>query len=137
MPNIYELRYEDLVNEPESKLKEVCGHLKIQFEPEMLNSESRRNESALVEQVGDAQKLLDQPIQKTRSDAAQGCPVWVDHLLREEADTLVDTLGYPLRPSQLNGIQRGWIKLWKRWFARELDAKMKIHQQKLGVKHQP
>ncbi len=38
--NYLEIRYEDLVNNPEKEIKKVCDFLEIDFEPQMINSEN-------------------------------------------------------------------------------------------------
>jgi hypothetical protein len=58
-----ELRYEDLVAEPESRLREVCAFLGLEYEPGML--EYHRREDPLL--YADHPRLAEPPVRDTRS----------------------------------------------------------------------
>jgi hypothetical protein len=58
-----ELRYEDLVAEPEARLRDVCAFLDIEFEPRMLEYH-RREDPALY---ADHPRLAQPPVRDARS----------------------------------------------------------------------
>ena len=59
----HELRYEDLVEQPESHLREVCAFLDLEYEPGML--EYHRREDPLL--YADHPRLAEPPVRDTRS----------------------------------------------------------------------
>ena len=84
-----ELRYEDLVAEPEARLREVCGFLALDFEPAMLEYH-RREDPALY---ADHPRLAQPPVRDARS--------WRKEMRGEDAELfeaiagdLLSELGY-------------------------------------------
>jgi hypothetical protein len=84
-----ELRYEDLVAEPEARLREVCAFLELEYEPGMLEYH-RREDPALY---ADHPRLAQPPVRDARS--------WREELSREDtelfeaiAGDLLSELGY-------------------------------------------
>jgi hypothetical protein len=59
----HELRYEDLVEEPESRLREVCAFLELEYEPGMLEYHRREDPSLYA----DHPRLAEPPVRDTRS----------------------------------------------------------------------
>jgi hypothetical protein len=59
----HELRYEDLVEEPESRLREVCAFLEPEYEPGMLEYHRREDPSLYA----DHPRLAEPPVRDTRS----------------------------------------------------------------------
>lgn len=59
----HELRYEDLVEQPESRLREVCAFLELEYEPAMLEYHRREDPSLYA----DHPRLAEPPVRDTRS----------------------------------------------------------------------
>jgi hypothetical protein len=85
-----ELRYEDLVAEPELRLNEVCAFLALEFEPAMLEYH-RREDPALY---ADHPRLAQPPVANVRS--------WRDEMPPRDAELfeaiagdVLDDFGYP------------------------------------------
>jgi hypothetical protein len=85
----HELRYEDLVEQPESHLREVCAFLELEYEPAML--EYHRREDPLL--YADHPRLAEPPVRDTRSWRKELQPA--DAALFEAiAGDLLEELGY-------------------------------------------
>lgn len=63
----HELRYEDLVNEPEPELRRICSFLNVAFDPEMLEYHERVSRS-VPEEKRHIWPLLNKPPQKENLD---------------------------------------------------------------------
>jgi hypothetical protein len=59
----HELRYEDLVDQPEARLREVCAFLGLEYEPRMLEYHRREDPSLYA----DHPRLAEPPVPDTRS----------------------------------------------------------------------
>ena len=84
-----ELRYEDLVGEPEARLREVCDFLELEYEPAMLDYH-RREDPALY---ADHPRLAQPPVRDARSWRAEMKPADVE-LFEAIAGDLLSELGY-------------------------------------------
>lgn len=84
-----ELRYEDLVIDPESRLREVCGFLELEFEPAMLEYHRREDPSLYA----DHPRLAEPPVRDTRSWRREMRPADVE-LFEAIAGDLLAELSY-------------------------------------------
>ena len=84
-----ELSYEDLVAEPEARLREVCAFLGLEYEPGMLEYH-RREDPALY---ADHPRLAQPPVRDARSWRAEMKPADVE-LFEAIAGDLLSELGY-------------------------------------------
>lgn len=84
-----ELRYEDLVREPEAKLREVCSFLGLVYEPSMLEYH-RREDPALY---ADHPRLAQPPVRDARSWRRELAPADAE-LFEAIAGGLLSELGY-------------------------------------------
>ena len=84
-----ELRYEDLVAEPESRLREVCEFLALEYEPAMLEYH-RREDPGLY---ADHPRLAQPPVRDARSWRKEMAPADVELFEAVAGDLLAD-LGY-------------------------------------------
>jgi hypothetical protein len=98
-----ELRYEDLVREPEAKLGEICAFLGLSFEPTML--EYHRNV--------DRERLLDHP--KLAEPPGPGRSRWRDELEPREVEHFEAVAGDVLTAS---GYERAFPRPSRRALAR-------------------
>ena len=85
----FELRYEDLVAEPESRLREVCTFLELEYEPGMLDY--HRREDPLL--YADHPRLAEPPVRDARSWRKEMRPADAD-LFEAIAGDLLAELGY-------------------------------------------
>ena len=90
-----ELRYEDLVSEPQINLKTVCDFLEIEFQPEMLENFREDVESRVGDRVHSHHSNLLQPLN------ASSCYRWKhelgkadQHIAWNVAGNLLTELGY-------------------------------------------
>ena len=84
----YSVRYEDLVNDPERYLKEMCDFLGIVFYPDMINYHTKLDEvySEIKDKIEDHHKRVFQPIDVSRIDS------WKQELQKDQilfADAVV------------------------------------------------
>jgi hypothetical protein len=84
-----ELRYEDLVAEPESRLREVCVFLGLEYEPGMLEYHRREDPSLYA----DHPRLAEPPVRDTRSWRRELRPAEAE-LFEAIAGDLLAELGY-------------------------------------------
>lgn len=84
-----ELRYEELVAEPEARLREVCAFLNLEYEPEMLEYH-RRQDPALS---ADHPRLAQPPVRDVRSWRRE-FPPEDSELFEAIAGDLLTELGY-------------------------------------------
>jgi hypothetical protein len=85
----FELRYEDLVAEPESRLREVCAFLELEYEPAMLEYHRREDPSLYA----DHPRLAQPPVPDTRSWRREMRPADAE-LFEAIAGDLLSELGY-------------------------------------------
>jgi hypothetical protein len=85
----HELRYEDLVEEPETRLREVCAFLELEYEPGMLEYHRREDPSLYA----DHPRLAEPPVRETRSWRRELAPADVE-LFEAIAGDLLAELGY-------------------------------------------
>ena len=85
----HELRYEDLVEEPESRLREVCAFLELEYEPGMLEYHRREDPSLYA----DHPRLAEPPTRETRSWRKELSPADAE-LFEAIAGDLLAELGY-------------------------------------------
>jgi hypothetical protein len=85
----HELRYEDLVEQPEQRLREVCAFLDLEYEPGMLEYH-RREDAALY---ADHPRLAEPPVPDTRSWRREMRPADVE-LFEAIAGDLLAEQGY-------------------------------------------
>ena len=85
----HELRYEDLVAEPESRLREVCAFLELEYEPGMLEYHRREDPSLYA----DHPRLAEPPVRDTRSWRKELAPADAE-LFEAIAGDLLAELGY-------------------------------------------
>jgi Sulfotransferase family len=112
-----ELRYEDLVSEPERELRRVCEHTSLEWEPAMLEHADVPEVSAMPEHRNLAQPptpgLRDWRSQMSRENALAFEHVAGD-VLRSAGYELIDPAGnYPTRQGRLElarfqGLSRAW-----------------------------
>jgi hypothetical protein len=84
-----ELRYEDLVAEPESRLREVCAFLGLEYEPGMLEYHRREDPSLYA----DHPRLAQPPVRDARSWRKEMPPAEAE-LFEALAGDLLAELGY-------------------------------------------
>jgi hypothetical protein len=85
----HELRYEDLVEQPELRLREVCAFLGLEYEPGMLEYHRREDPSLYA----DHPRLAEPPVRDTRSWRREMRPVDAE-LFEAIAGDLLAELGY-------------------------------------------
>lgn len=85
----HELRYEDLVEEPESRLREVCAFLELEYEPGLLEYHRREDPSLYA----DHPRLAEPPTRETRSWRKELAPADAE-LFEAIAGDLLAELGY-------------------------------------------
>ena len=113
----FELRYEDLVSEPELELRRVCEHASLEWEPAMLEHADVPEVSSMPEHRNIAQPptpgLRDWRSQMTREDARAFEQVAGD-VLRSAGYELVDPAAdYPTQHGRMElarfqGLSRAW-----------------------------
>lgn len=108
-PRVYSFRFEDLLENPEQTVREVCRHLEIEFSPEMLE----------VPQVGSSHGT-DHPNQFGVNKAIAGRwqrsskTDFVDlHICQKILEKFMVKLNYPLAKFSLNPLYYLWVMaLW-------------------------
>jgi hypothetical protein len=85
----HELRYEDLVEQPELRLREVCAFLGLEYEPGMLEYHRREDPSLYA----DHPRLAEPPVRDTRSWRREMRPADAE-LFEAIAGDLLAELGY-------------------------------------------
>ena len=85
----HEVRYEDLVEQPESRLHDVCAFLGLEYEPAMLEYHRREDPSLYA----DHPRLAEPPVRDTRSWRRDMRPADVE-LFEAIAGDLLTELGY-------------------------------------------
>ncbi|MBA3384882.1 MAG: sulfotransferase [Actinobacteria bacterium] len=85
----HEIRYEDLVEQPESRLREVCVFLGLEYEPAMLEYHRREDPSLYA----DHPRLAEPPVRDTRSWRREMRPADAE-LFEAIAGDLLAELGY-------------------------------------------
>ncbi len=102
----FELRYEDLLAEPERVLQDICGFLALPFEASMLEYHRRIGDS-----IPDSKRhiwpLIDRPPQKEntgkwRKEMSHGLRVCFE----KRAGDLLESLGYDVTPRPWSGYYR-------------------------------
>jgi hypothetical protein len=102
-----EVKYEDLVTDPEPSLRSICDGLGIGFDENMLNPENRQQEQAFKESRGKVHALLTEPIQKERAEGWRDLPEWAIWLVEQYCGSEMDKIGYtranvtPSRPIRI------------------------------------
>jgi Sulfotransferase family len=85
-----ELRYEDLVADPERQLREICGFLGLEFEPEMLEYHRRVDTGVLPDHP-----RLAEPPSAAASNWREQLPPQDTERFEAIAGGLLEELGYP------------------------------------------
>jgi hypothetical protein len=85
----HEIRYEDLVAQPEARLREVCAFLGLEYEPAMLEYHRRADPSLYA----DHPRLAEPPVRDTRSWRREMRPAEAE-LFEAIAGDLLAELGY-------------------------------------------
>ncbi len=85
----HEVRYEDLVDQPEARLREVCAFLELEYEPGMLEYHRREDPSLYA----DHPRLAEPPVRDTRSWRRELRPADAE-LFEAIAGDLLSELGY-------------------------------------------
>ncbi len=85
----HEVRYEDLVDQPEPRLREVCAFLELEYEPGMLEYHRREDPSLYA----DHPRLAEPPVRDTRSWRREMRPADAE-LFEAIAGDLLAELGY-------------------------------------------
>jgi len=71
-----EIRYEDLLVDPSVALKTICDGIGVEFDPDMLNPQERKDEQAFKESRGQVHALLTEPLQPERAEGWRDLPSW-------------------------------------------------------------
>jgi hypothetical protein len=112
-----ELRYEDLVADPDRRLREVCGFLGLGFEPEMLEYHRGVDPSTLQ----DHPRLEQPPIMGLRDWREQMAPRDVERF-EAVAGPLLAELGYPRAYPVPSSAAQAWAALERAAFQARLAS---------------
>ena len=122
---IIQLKFNDLVTEPEKELSRICSHIKIEFEPKMMDASRRKEDSVILKNAHGAyaHKNLNQPINPKRADAGKELPGWASYIVEKyTADNLM-SLGFGLKKEPVNLMQKTKITIELHLAEKKLQAK--------------
>jgi len=126
-----ELRYEDLLRQPEAELRRLCGFVGLDYSPDLLRFHEQPYAADLANSR--SHQKLGQPLDpsntgKWRQEMNPGEIAPFEHIARAE----LAAAGYPLATSPAAGL-RAWRLTTRAWFQRALAAGSLRHLQ-LGLK---
>lgn len=104
-----EVRYEDLVSNPQPIIERICTMLDLPFEPSMLEAYSQNARRKVKDMVdGEHAKLLNKPSASNAYKWRQSLPQTDQAIAEAEAGDLLKELGYPAGTHQhaLSGLRR-------------------------------
>lgn len=94
-----QIKYEDLVTNPETQLRDICSAAGLRFDPRMLDTASRRQDPILSSKGAFAHRKLSEPIDSSRAAAGDALPEWSCRVIEKYAGREMTMLGYvPGRP---------------------------------------
>ena len=91
-----ELRYEDLVSEPDARVKAMCEFLEIEFVPEMMEYTENAPDVVLEKAKSYNPKVLQKPTKSSHSWRTEMPPAHVA-VFEAVAGDVIDLFGYPRR----------------------------------------
>lgn len=92
---VIQVVYKDFVNNPEEKLREICGAAGIEFEPQMLDVSQRRKSSQISPEFKYAHRNLTRPIDPERAKAGGELPGWASYIVEKYAAEEMEKYGFP------------------------------------------
>jgi hypothetical protein len=121
-----QVKYEDLVTNPEQHLRAVCGAAGLSFDPRMLDTASRREDPILSSKGAFAHRKLSEPIDSSRAAAGQALPEWSCRLIEKYAGGEMAALGYaPARP-RLGVATKVRLIAFQCYFGRRIQDRVRL-----------
>ncbi len=109
---VLQIRYEDLVAEPQKHLQRICAELGVDYEPRMLEAASRGNDPVLASAQAYAHGNIAREIDPSRARAYQSLPPALTWVVERFAGESLEALGYELVRPELTAWQR-WQVRWQ------------------------
>ena len=126
---IVQLRYEDLVREPERELRRICACIGVEFEPEMMDASRRKNDPVISSGVygSYAHKNLNQPINAKRANADNELPNWATYIIEKYATNDLEGLGFGLKKESINILEK--IRIKAELLLAEKEIRLRINKE--------
>jgi hypothetical protein len=106
-----EIRYEDLVVEPEREIRRCCAALGVAYHPDTMNAEKRRDDPALRPESAFAHRMLSGPIKAERAKAANQIPDWAAYAIGRLSGGAASRAGYPAAGGEASLVSRVRVEL--------------------------
>ncbi len=107
---LLELRYEDLLEHPEQSLRLICEELGLEYEPRMLDAQSRRADAVLASAHAYAHGKIARELDRSRARSYLALPEALVWIVEGFAGKTLRAFGYELAQPKLG--------VWERWQAR-------------------
>lgn len=92
---VIEVKYEDLVVEPERELRRLCENIGIGFEPEMMNASRRKKDPVITSGVyAYAHQNINRAINPDRANANEELPEWASYVVEKYVADDLKGLGF-------------------------------------------
>ncbi|MFC6670333.1 sulfotransferase family protein [Marinobacterium aestuariivivens] len=89
------LRYEDLVEDPETGMRALCRSLEMEFDPMMLSSQARKNDPVLSTASRGAHARLSGELDRSRISAYRKWPAWALAIIEHHCGEAMVAFDYP------------------------------------------
>ena len=106
---IVQVRYEDLITEPEKHLKRICAKVGVEFEPDMMNESLRKNDPVVAAGVSNSyahHRNLAKPINPKRAAAGNELPKWASYIIEKYTADDLRNLGYNLKKEPIDIVEK-------------------------------
>jgi hypothetical protein len=91
---LLEIRFEDLIVDPERLLLDVCGRIGVQFEPTMLEAANRADDPVLDTKSAESHANITREIDPERAISYAKLPTPLLHTVEKEAKAMMNVYGY-------------------------------------------
>ena len=91
-----EIRYEDLLAEPQRVLAALCDQIGLAWDAAMLAAERRRRDPVLAQPNAVIHQKIAEPLDASKVDEHAALPDWANDLVERYAAPLLTHYGYPL-----------------------------------------
>lgn len=94
--SMMQIRYNDLVKQPETELKKVCSGIGVEFEREMTDASCRKNDPVLSSGVygAYAHKKINKTIDPRRAHAEKELPGWASYIVEKYVAREMEKLNF-------------------------------------------
>jgi hypothetical protein len=126
---VIQVRYEDLVTQPEVELRRICDALGLDFDPAMLDETQRKKDRVLTSDAAWAHKKLAEPVDPARASASADLPRWASYIIERSTGERLKELGYAPRQGHVGAPERFTIGAWLYFYQKKVRDKI----QKMGA----